>query len=191
MRKWSPSPFLGGADSASSHRRPMALPERGHLVVYFVATLGAPLVLAHADGLTCIGMHFSEKPARGVALKAALRIAQEIMLHCRWASEESLKLYRRIGDSKAIHLCDKAEKAVVDRVDMTSIPIVDESQGFAALQAQYAEANVHDRTELLADAASHEWSPSHKRKRTELGDKIDIVEHDVIPEGEVPAETVM
>lgn len=88
------------------------------------------------------------------AMHAAGATDAEIMLHCRWASEESLKLYRRIGDSKAIRLCDQAEKAVVDRVDMTSIPIVDESEGFAALHEHYSNASLAERERLLVSRAT-------------------------------------
>jgi hypothetical protein len=63
-----------------------------------------------------------------------------IQLICRWASPDSLKLYRLIGSSSHISWCDRAATASFDAVRVTSIPSLDNSIDYAALAAPTSRA---------------------------------------------------
>ena len=126
------------------------------------------LSFAFDDAVAAVHSWHSLRIGLACSLAAAKATDAEIMLHCRWASEESLKLYRRIGDSRAIELCDKAETVTVDVTQATNLPIVDESDGFAALRERYADANMSDRAQLVIDTV-HDGplQPEGRGKRKE------------------------
>ena len=71
------------------------------------------------------------------ALHAAGCSDGHIQLICRWASPESLKIYRRVGCTENAFWCDRAEKAVVDSTQLTSVPKTDCMEGLAAVSIAY------------------------------------------------------
>ena len=56
-----------------------------------------------------------------------------IQLICRWASEQSLRVYARIGTNLHIEWTDKAAQANVDAVQVGNLPRLDNSTEYAAL----------------------------------------------------------
>ena len=57
-----------------------------------------------------------------------------IQLICRWASQSSLRTYRRLGTAENVVWTDRAERVTVDALQTTSFPIICGSEGFAQLQ---------------------------------------------------------
>ena len=96
------------------------------------------------------------------ALHAAGCSDGHIQLICRWASPESLKIYRRVGASENAFWCDRAEKAVIDSLNMANIPIVDNMEGLAAIEVQYGRSACHRR---IPDRQSREVAPLPKSAR--------------------------
>jgi hypothetical protein len=76
-----------------------------------------------------------------------------IQLICRWASPDSLKLYRLIGTSSHIAWCDCAATATFDAVRVTSIPALDNSLDYAALAAPTPPSRARPRLVVAAAAA--------------------------------------
>jgi hypothetical protein len=73
-----------------------------------------------------------------------------IQLICRWISPESLHQYRRLGTSQHAKWCDAAERAKVDTLQLGNVPIVNNDEGFAALQSN---AVLSARARRVLDAA--------------------------------------
>ena len=77
----------------------------------------------------------------------------QVQLMCRWMSPDSLRLYRRLGTAEMTQLVDAAEEAVIDTLQSGSVPLVDQSEGFAALQDSFgAEGPLAARQSELLDA---------------------------------------
>jgi hypothetical protein len=95
------------------------------------------------------------RPSIRIGLACALHAAgcsdATIQLICRWASPESLKLYRLVGTSTHIMWCDRASAASFDAVRATSIPALDNSADYAALVSPAPSQRA--RAHAVVDAA--------------------------------------
>ena len=81
---------------------------------------------------SCYSWH-SLRSGLATALKAAGCADDVIQMICRWANPESLKVYARHGTSLHINWVDRAEKAIVDAIQASSVPKVCNSEGNIAL----------------------------------------------------------
>jgi hypothetical protein len=88
------------------------------------------------------------------ALHAAGCPDPAIQLICRWASPESLKLYRLLGTSSHIAWCDRAAAASFDAIQVTNIPRLDNSLDYAALAAPAPASLARAQETALAAASS-------------------------------------
>ena len=96
----------------------------------------------------------SFRVGRACALHAAGCPDATIQLLCRWVSPDSLRLYRRLPPSDFALWGRKARAATVDGTQMPNVPIVEGSEGFAALQQEVSR----DTTEEVRQAiqAAHD-----------------------------------
>jgi hypothetical protein len=77
---------------------------------------------------SCYSWH-SLRSGLATALKAAGCADDVIQMICRWANPDSLKVYARHGTSLHINWVDRAEKAVVDAIQASSVPKVGSENG--------------------------------------------------------------
>ena len=95
--------------------------------------LHAALVRLYGEKVaSCYSWH-SLRSGLATALKAAGCADDVIQMICRWANPESLKVYARHGTSLHINWVDRAEKAVIDAIQVSSVPKVCNSEGNIAL----------------------------------------------------------
>ena len=73
---------------------------------------------------------------KACALHAAGCPDAEIQLLCRWVSPDSLRLYRRLGSAAQAKWTERVRRVQVDATQTGTIPIVCNSEGFAALQQE-------------------------------------------------------
>ena len=92
---------------------------------------------------------------RATALKAAGCADDVIQMICRWANPDSLKVYARHGTSLHINWVDRAEKAVVDAIQASSVPKVCNSEGNIAILHHFG-GTVPARARHVLDNADRE-----------------------------------
>ena len=100
--------------------------------------------------LTLFGAHtastfswHSVRSGLATSLAAAKCPDEQIMLCCRWASPESLRLYKRIGASESIDWVDQAEavpEAALDSLQLTNVPCIESEEGISRLQDLYGSS---------------------------------------------------
>ena len=117
--------------------------------------LHAALVRLYGEKVaSCYSWH-SLRSGLATALKAAGCADDVIQMICRWANPESLKVYARHGTSLHINWVDRAEKAVVDAIQASSVPKVCNSEGNIALLHHFG-GNVPARARHVLDNADQE-----------------------------------
>ena len=92
------------------------------------------------------------------------------MLCCRWASPESLQLYKRIGASESISWVDRAEAvppSQLDSLQLTNLPPIDESDALAMIAREFDDTANSDGS--VAAAASTAAPPKRKSRATADG----------------------
>ena len=96
-----------------------------------------------------------------------------IQLICRWASPESLKIYRRVGCTENAFWCDKAEQAVVDSTQLTSVPKIDAAEGLAAVSITYGhgECARHVPSRVPGEVAPPPPALARERKRAQAAQR--------------------
>ena len=102
---------------------------------------------------------------RACALHAAGCPDNIIQLLCRWVSPDSLRLYRRLPPADFAYWGRQANNAVVDGIQMANVPIVDGSEGFAALQQDVERDAPQAVRSLLAQAQGEEPCSTHNASR--------------------------
>ena len=119
------------------------------------ALLHAALVHLYGEKIaSCYSWH-SLRSGLATALKAAGCDDGVIQMICRWANPESLKVYARHGTSLHINWVDRAEKAIVDAIQSSSVPKVCNSEGNIALMHAFG-GNIPVRARHVLDNADHE-----------------------------------
>ena len=166
--EWSPFPSVLPYDASKSTNAAAALLEieqeepchgaRRDSVPLYADAHGQPYTHGVLDGWlhrTLAGLYddatasvhswHSLRIGLACALAAARVPDAHIQLICRWASEESLKTYRRLGVSQNVAYTDAAERAVVDTMQSGNIPIISGSHAFAMLQEEAVGATTAPR----------------------------------------------
>ena len=103
---------------------------------------------------SCYSWH-SLRSGLATALKAAGCADDVIQMICRWANPESLKVYARHGTSLHINWVDRAEKAVIDAIQSSTVPKVCNSEGNIALLHAFG-GNIPARARHVLDNADHD-----------------------------------
>jgi hypothetical protein len=103
---------------------------------------------------SCYSWH-SLRSGLATALKAAGCTDDVIQMICRWANPDSLKVYARHGTSLHINWVDRAEKAVVDAIQASSVPKVCNSEGNIAILHHFG-GTVPARARHVLDNADRE-----------------------------------
>ena len=117
--------------------------------------LHAALVRLYGEQVaSCYSWH-SLRSGLATALKAAGCSDDVIQMICRWANPESLKIYARHGTSLHINWVDRAEKAVIDAILVSSVPKVCNSEGNIALLHAFG-GNVPARARHVLDNADRD-----------------------------------
>tara|TARA_B110000046_G_scaffold146920_1_gene154417 strand:+ start:164 stop:1759 length:1596 start_codon:yes stop_codon:yes gene_type:complete len=111
-------------------------------------------MLVHCFGAAAAKVYswHSMRIGLATALKAAKVPDDVIQMICRWTNPDSLRAYARHGQSLHIDCVDRAEAAIIDTVQSSSVPLVCLSEGMAALSTAFG-GRLSARARAVLDAA--------------------------------------